>query len=151
MFNAKEVADLKERVTALEGDLAKATADHGTASAEVTRLTAELDSAKAALTAAQTDLTQHKTDLATANGRITNLETDLKLEQDKVTKAAADFEQRCFDEVNNRLSAAGVAPIARDPKVAPTAADTRPDGSALKGASRAAAAFNAQFGTGAKE
>lgn len=105
MFQAEKIAALEARIKSLEADLQTAT--DGQAG-----LKAELDQAKADLAKAQSEVTDLKGKVTAAEQRATEAEARATAAEAKATAAEASI----TDQVNTRLAAAGVDPIARDPQ-----------------------------------
>lgn len=137
MFKSQEIADLQGKVTKLEADLAKEQGEKAT-------LQTNLDQAKADLATAQAEsakVSGLKTQITTLEGQVTTEKARADKAEADLTAAKADFETKVEAEVNTRLAAAGVQPIARDPKAK---TETGSPTAGLTGRQRLAAAFNAQ-------
>jgi septal ring factor EnvC (AmiA/AmiB activator) len=138
MFQAKEISDLKERISALETELANAKGESAT-------VTAELDSLKTKLGIMEAEATQAGLDLANRAERVTELEALLSSRDGEITALKTDFEQKIEDEVVSRCAAAGIAPIARDPEAGTKEGDPKPPAAkGLTGIAKARAALAAK-------
>lgn len=117
--NSKQIAELQERVASLEAELA-------TANGDKTRLNAEIEAAKA----------EHAKALTEAGQKATKLEADLAAANARAEKAVAEIDAK----VTERLAAAGVDPVKRDPKAA-EGNDGKQTTQGLTGRARIAAAW----------
>jgi chromosome segregation ATPase len=140
MFNAKEIADLKQRIETLETELQTATTSLGAASTQATELQGKLDAAVKELNDLKAASGTAVADLAKANARVTELEGSVTAKDGEIASLKKDFEQRVAAEVTNRCAAAGIAPIARDPKVE-NPGDSNQPAAGLKGMDKARAAL----------
>ncbi len=108
MIHSRRIAELEEQVTGL--------------TSQVTILTAERDSAQTNLAAAQVRVTELEGAHATLAGQVTTLtterdsaRTDLAAAQTQITTLNTERSAEIERQVVERIAAAGVAPIARDP------------------------------------
>lgn len=131
--SSKQIAELQGKITQLEADLETATTGQAA-------LQSELNQAKADLQTALTKAGTLEASLTEATGKITKLETDLAAANQKATDAEASVETK----VTERLAAAGVDPVKRDPS-AKAGDDGKPNaGAGLTGLAKARAALAAK-------
>lgn len=132
MFKSEEISKLQARVSQLEKDL-QAANDGGAA------IQARIDQANADLAAAQSLVAAHQETITGLTAKVTTAETAQKSAEDRANAAEASIN----DQVTQRLAAAGVAPIAKDPKAADPGEKTeaKTTGSPLSRAASAMSGF----------
>lgn len=141
MLNSAKIAELQGKITSLETALAAAEGKSATLEAQLNEAKTQLATAQVEaekVTGLSAEITQLKDQLATAEAKATKAEADLN-------QAKADFDTKVDAEVTNRLAAAGVDPIKRDPKAKSGQDDKGGSHSNLTGRQRMAAAFADQF------
>lgn len=140
MLNSAKIAELQGKITTLESSLAAA-------EGKATTLEAQLNQAKLDLATAQaeadkvTGLTSQITDL---QGQITHLTSRAEKAEADLATAKGEFETKVSAEVNNRLAAAGVDPIKRDPQAKSGQDDNGNPAAGLTGLAKARAALEAK-------
>lgn len=134
MLNSAKIAELQNRISLLETQLKTAT--DGQAD-----LQTQLDQAKTELGQAQAQVTAHATTITELKGQVTAAEERATAAEGRATAAEASIS----DQVNARLAAAGVDPVARDPQAKNPDDPARPDASVTP-MKRAAAAMASKFG-----
>jgi len=131
MFKSQEIAELQAKITTLSADLATTTTCRAA-------LQAELDQAKADLATAQNQATAHAATITDLQTRLTAAEAAKTAAEQKATAAEASINQ----QVTDRLAAAGVAPVAKDPQAKnPEEPGAKAEGSPLKRAAAAMSSF----------
>lgn len=140
MLNSAKIAELQGKIASLETALSAAEGKATTLEAQLNQAKTDLATAQAEaekVTGLNAEITQLKADLTAANERATQAVADL-------TAAKADFDTKVEAEVTNRLAAAGVDPIKRDPQAKGGQDDQGGQVAGLKGLAKARAALEAK-------
>jgi chromosome segregation ATPase len=112
LVSSAKLTELQGKVTQLEADLATATTGKAELETQLATAKADLQTATAKVTTLEGSLTEANTNLANANTKITTLEASVTAAEARATAAEASIQT----QVNDRLAAAGVDPVKRDPQ-----------------------------------
>lgn len=140
MLNSAKIAELQGKITSLETALQAA-------EGKATTLQDQLNQAKTDLATAQaeadkvTGLNARVTEL---QGQVSSLTTRAETAEKDLAQAKTDFDTKVEAEVTNRLAAAGVDPIKRDPQAKTGQDDDGKPTAGLKGLAKARAALEAK-------
>lgn len=139
LVSSAKLSELQAKVTQLEADLGNATEGKAALETQLSQAKADLQAATEKASGFETALSEANAKLTEATGKITKLETELATANQKATDAEASVETK----VTERLAAAGVDPIKRDPSAKDTETG-KPAASGLKGMEKARAALAAK-------